>query len=218
VCIGKYADELTYIISKFAPDHLAFYLYTTLSDEQKQQLLNADILIDQKAIKNLTYGHIEGDEWYTPEWIFDALGLIFSIDVCSPIDRTHAKVPAKEYYTEENDGLNLPWKGTIWCNPPYSNPEPWALKCVKHGDGLLLTHIPMNAQWCVEVWHNCDGIRLFQAIEFIRPDGKLQRPGHWLQLTSFGQIAREALSNLKAPYFVAENPRRIPSPMWIKNE
>jgi len=30
------------------------------------------------------YGHDQGDEWYTPKWIFDSLGLQFAIDVCAP--------------------------------------------------------------------------------------------------------------------------------------
>lgn len=26
------------------------------------------------------------------------------------------------------DGLTLPWTGTVWCNPPYSNILPWVCK------------------------------------------------------------------------------------------
>ena len=66
------------------------------------------------------------------------------------------------------------------------------------------------------VWQACDGIRLFQAIEFVRPDGKVQRPGSWLQLAAFGDQAAEALLNFQVPDHVAENPRRVPSPMWVK--
>ena len=155
-----------------------------------------------------------GDEWYTPKWLFDALGIVYSIDVCSPPDRTHVSVPAEQHYTIDDDGLAQPWHGTVWCNPPYSDPEPWARRIVDHGDGLLLVHMPMNAAWCVDVWHACAGIRLFQALEFVRPDGNRQRPGYWLQLAAFGDTAAEALQRLKPPADVAENPRRVPSPMW----
>ncbi|MDP2739214.1 MAG: DNA N-6-adenine-methyltransferase [Pseudorhodobacter sp.] len=173
----------------------------------------------RKDVKALIYGHGGedglGDEWYTPKWIFDRLGLTFSLDVCGPVDRTHVAVPCERYYTETDDGLSSPWNGTIWCNPPYSNTAPWAARCIQHGDALLLTHIPMNAEWASDVWQACDAMRLFQAIEFVRPDGRLQRPGMWLQLAAFGVSATEALHKLVAPADVAENPRRIPSPIFI---
>lgn len=172
--------------------------------------------IDKKHDKAVLYGHDEGDEWYTPRWLFDSLGVQFAIDVCAPEDLTHVTTPADRYFNQQDDGLAQPWAGTVWCNPPYSAPEAWATKCIEHGDALLLTHIPMNAEWCARVWDTCDGIRLFQAIEFVRPDGKTQRPGSWLQLAAFGARAKDALSRLEAPTEVAENPRRVPSPMWVK--
>ena len=176
--------------------------------------------MERKDVKALMYGHGGdeglGDEWYTPKWIFDGLGIVFSIDVCGPADRTHITVPSEQYYTEDDDGLASEWWGTIWCNPPYSDPEPWAHKCIQHGDGLLLTHIPMNAGWASAVWHNCDALRLFQAIEFVRPDGKLQRPGMWLQLAAFGADAVGALERLQPPADVSQNPRRVPSPLLVK--
>lgn len=168
--------------------------------------------------KAVLYGHLEGDEWYTPKWLFDALRIKFSIDVCAPKDRTHVTTPAEQFFSEEDDGLNQKWHGTIWCNPPYSTPEPWAMRCVQHANGLLLSHIPMNAAWCIEVWNTCDGIRLFQAMEFVRPDGTIQRPGNWLQLAAWGANATKALEQLKVPDDIAENPRRIPSPMWVRHE
>jgi phage N-6-adenine-methyltransferase len=176
--------------------------------------------MERKDVKALMYGHGGdeglGDEWYTPKWIFDGLGIVFSIDVCGPADRTHIAVPSEQYYTEEDDGLASEWWGTIWCNPPYSDPEPWATKCIEHGDGLLLTHIPMNAGWASAVWQKCDGLRLFQAIEFVRPDGKLQRPGMWLQIAAFGSDAVGALERLRTPDDVSQNPRRVPSPLLVK--
>ncbi len=217
VRIGTEAEELIGIADKFAPDYTAVYDYTRLDYDQKllvQESLQDGETIDRRLIKAIAYGHIEGDEWFTPQWIFDSLGLRFSIDVCAPEDLTHVTTPAEAFFTEADDGLAQQWHGTIWCNPPYSDPAPWAIKCIDHGDGLLLTHIPMNAEWCAAAWAACSGIRLFQAIEFVRPDGKTQRPGSWLQLAAFGSTAAEALAQMRIPDAVAENPRRVPSPMW----
>lgn len=156
----------------------------------------------------------DGDEWYTPRWLFSALELTFSIDVCAPLDRTYSAVPAERHFTIEDDGLAQRWDGTVWCNPPYSKPEPWARRMIHHGDGLLLTHMPMNAGWCVDVWDVCDAIRLFQAMEFVRPDGTSQRPGYWLQLAAFGTAATDALARVQPLGDAAFNKRRIASPMW----
>lgn len=170
----------------------------------------------RKALAAIAGREVKGpdDEWYTPGWLFDSLGLTFSIDVCAPAEDSHTAVPAQTSFTILDDGLEQKWTGTIWCNPPYSEPAPWAERCIEHGDGLLLTHIPMNAEWCSRVWDACAGIRLFQGIEFVRPDGSLHRPGYWLQLAAFGSTAGAALARLEAPPEVAINPRRVPSPMW----
>jgi DNA N-6-adenine-methyltransferase (Dam) len=154
------------------------------------------------------------DEWYTPQWLFDALGIRYSIDVCAPADRTHTSVPADTYLTIEDDGLAQPWHGTVWCNPPYSLTDPWARRMIHHGDGLILCHVPINAGWCVELWDACDGIRLFQAVEFLRPDGTVQRPAWWLQLAAFGPVATAALAGLQPLGTAAYNKRRVASPMW----
>lgn len=49
----------------------------------------------------------------------------FTLDVAASDHNT--KVPAN-YYTKADDGLNLGWFGTVWCNPPYSNIKPWVEK------------------------------------------------------------------------------------------
>ena len=35
----------------------------------------------------------KNDECYTPQWVFDAMGLRFDLDVAAPIDRTRVSVP-----------------------------------------------------------------------------------------------------------------------------
>src|SRR5258708_4523075 len=89
------------------------------------------------SIKLLPPRTSDENEWYTPRWLFDALGIKFAIDVCAPLDRTHSAVPADRHFTIEDDGLAQPWDGIAWCNPPYSTPEPWARRMIHHGDGLI---------------------------------------------------------------------------------
>lgn len=192
-------------------DEAATIAPEVVKQAESGQATMADV---KKAVAVAKRVELGGDEWYTPEWLFDGLGIRYSIDVCSPTDRTHVSTPAGHWYTEADDGLAQPWEGTVWCNPPYSTPAPWAERMVAHGDGLLLTHVPINAAWAGDVWHACDGVRFFQAMEFVRADGSLQRPGYWLMLAAFGPTAAVALAGLTVPDDVAANPRRVPSPMW----
>lgn len=57
------------------------------------------------------------DLWETPQDLFDKLNneFQFTLDVCA----TAENAKCDKFYTEEQDGLKHPWKGTVWCNPPY---------------------------------------------------------------------------------------------------
>ena len=71
-------------------------------------------------------------EWATPQWLFDLLNdeFNFDLDVCS----TDENAKCKNHYTEENDGLSKPWKGNVWCNPPYGRD---IVKWVKKHQSLI---------------------------------------------------------------------------------
>lgn len=59
--------------------------------------------------------------WYTPAWLCDAArAFLQGIDLDpASSDEANARVGATRIYTVADDGLTLPWTGTIWCNPPY---------------------------------------------------------------------------------------------------
>lgn len=50
------------------------------------------------------------DDCYTPRWVFDAMGLDFDLDVAAPPGGPW-HVPAKRYFTAEDDGLAQGWGG-----------------------------------------------------------------------------------------------------------
>lgn len=79
----------------------------------------------------------ENDEWYTPAWLFDAIGIEFDLDPCSP-GRPPSSVPAKLLYTQAENGLGRDWAGSVWLNPPFTSKREWYQKLVEHGDGIAL--------------------------------------------------------------------------------
>ena len=53
----------------------------------------------------------------TPEYLFKRLSAVFNftLDVCALPENAKCK----DYYTPDDDGLSNPWRGGVWCNPPY---------------------------------------------------------------------------------------------------
>lgn len=90
------------------------------------------------------------DELYTPKHIFDALNLRFDLDVCAPIEGP-LHTPADKWYSQLDDGLEKPWFGRVWMNPPYSKVTPWIDKWLDHKNGLALVNMAKSL-WFEKLW------------------------------------------------------------------
>jgi len=63
------------------------------------------------------------DEWYTPEWILDLVTKVMgSIDL-DPCSDPYKRVPAKNHFTKEDNGLDKCWFDNVFLNPPYGRKE-----------------------------------------------------------------------------------------------
>ena len=114
--------------------------------------------------------HGTSDDYYTPPFIFEALGVEFDMDVSAPPNGV-PWIPAKRSLSVIEDGLTTPWHGRVWCNPPYSNVTPWAKKLIKHDNGIALVQMAKSA-WFNEVWNEANGsLVLPPNIKFVRADG-----------------------------------------------
>lgn len=79
----------------------------------------------------------ENDEWYTPAWVFKAIGVTFDLDPCSP-GSPPSTVPARRHLTKADNGLAAEWRGSVWLNPPFSSKRQWYERLVEHGNGIAL--------------------------------------------------------------------------------
>ncbi len=135
-------------------------------------------------------------EWFTPPEVFQALGLHFDLDVCSP-GAGKSCVPADRHYTIHDDGLTSPWYGTVWCNPPYGNATRiWLRKLAEHGDGIALVFNRTDTAWFQETAATADVICFTKGrIPFI--DGRTNRPagspGTGSALIGYGPTAQQAI-------------------------
>lgn len=109
------------------------------------------------------------DDYYTPAWVFEALGEQFDLDVCAP-PGGGPFVPTGRYYTQVEDGLASEWTGFVWMNPPYSKPLPWVVKFLEHANGIALLPTS-NARWLRLLWDEASGWVTLPAMKFWTPSG-----------------------------------------------
>jgi hypothetical protein len=97
------------------------------------------------------------DEWLTPPYIIKALGE-FDLDPCSPIVKPWNT--AKHHYTINDDGLERPWTGRVWCNPPYGlEATKWLAKLAEHKSGTALIFARTETRmFFSEVWSKANAV------------------------------------------------------------
>lgn len=112
-------------------------------------------------------------EWYTPKYIFDMLGLVFTLDPCHPGRDVINWVPALTVYTKSDDGLSRPWVGSVWLNPPYGRETPVWLKVMhEHRNGVALVFARTDTDWFHKYVANADAVLfLKKRVRFVNSEG-----------------------------------------------
>ena len=130
------------------------------------------------------------DDYYTPAWVFERLGLRFDLDVCAPPGGV-PWVPADRFFTMADDGLSREWTGRVWMNPPYSKATPWVDRFIEHGDGVCL--VPhARAGWHERLWATADGLA-HPGRFYFHGDREIFMP---VFFAAFGPECVDALRNL----------------------
>ena len=145
----------------------------------------------QPNLFGVPQGETTTDDYYTPGWIFDAMGLTFDVDVASPPGGC-PWIPADRYFTMEDDGLAQEWTGRVWMNPPFSSPRPWVDRFIAHRHGVALLPFEKSA-WFDRIWQAADAIVApgVRASKFI--NGPISKP---IMLAAMGDECVEAISRL----------------------
>lgn len=144
------------------------------------------------AIHEMSVG--ASDEWYTPQYVFDALRCRFDVDVSASPNAPW--VPAERFIYA--DSLELPWDGYVWMNPPFGGRNgivPWLKKFIQHGNGIALAPDRTSAPWWMEYASMVDALLFISPkIKFIPgPDVKVSSPGQGTVLMAMGSRATSAL-------------------------
>jgi len=170
------------------------------------------------------------DDCYTPKYIFDALGLTFDLDPCSP-GACHW-VPAMRVFTKADDGLAQSWPADdmVFVNPPFGGRHshvPWLEKFFAHGNGIAICRAYTSSDWFHDVVAPRAETMLFPKgkTQFIRgtamrsetkngvvthPAGSAGKsPGHGIILLGMGDVCAEALRRSGLGLFIDLRPGRL---------
>jgi hypothetical protein len=138
----------------------------------------------------------QGDDRYTPAWVFEGLAVKFDLDPCAPVGGV-SWIPIKNLFTIEDNGLEQEWFGNVWLNPPYSKPTPWIDKFIKHKNGIAL--VPCSqGRWWYKLWNQCDAVMPMPCnMKFVSPTGGVRMISFQTSLFAFGNQNVEALLRLQ---------------------
>jgi hypothetical protein len=119
----------------------------------------------------------------------------------SDAQQARAAVKAKRYFTIGDDGLNQPWRGRVFLNPPYA--RDWIdrfvakmLTAYRSGEmpqGILLTNSSTETKWWQQAGNSCAAVCFCKGrVRFLKvgADGTLTRgkssPSHPHSIFYFG--------------------------------
>lgn len=81
---------------------------------------------------------------------------------------------ASQHYTVMDNGLQKPWFGRVWCNPPYGRETfKWIEKLASHGSGIALIFARTETRgFHAQIWGKAHSVFFFKGrLSFYRVDG-----------------------------------------------
>lgn len=127
------------------------------------------------------------NEWYTPaEYIEAARRVMGGIDL-DPASSAIANevVNAGNFYTAEDDGLQCPWFGCVWMNPPYSSDlvsefadkMAWEYQQGNVTEAIVLINNATETRWFRTLIDVASAVVFPSSrVKFWKPDGDLGAP------------------------------------------
>jgi ParB family chromosome partitioning protein len=137
------------------------------------------------------------NEWYTPPAVLEAARLALGEIDLDPASSAKAQetVRAARYFTADDDGLSLPWRGRVWLNPPYAQPliSHFVDKLIaelaagRTTEAVLLTHNYTDTGWFIRAGEAASAIGFSRGrIRFVSRAGDLASPTQGQALLYFG--------------------------------
>ena len=181
--------------------------------EQGERAMADLIAAGEKHVRG-TFGTGE-NEWYTPDEHLELARAVlgsFDLDPASS-HVANRKVQAKQFFSEETNGLDKPWSGNVWLNPPYAQPaiSHFADKMVDEwvrGEvtgAIVLTHNYTDTAWFQKLARSATAICFTRGrVRFVSPTGELAAPTQGQAFFYFGHNVDAFAQSFGEVGFIAE--------------
>ena len=172
-----------------------------LKDEEKfeKEVANQQ----EKAIRRIEYSttdtiankHTGEQENYTPEEVIDSVRKVLGTIDLDPASSVFAQkvVKAKKYFTVDDNGLDKPWHGNVFLNPPYQMPEirDFTDKLIEElpniSSAILLTNNNTDTKWFYKCATNSVAVCFTKGrINFYKVDAEKTYPTNGQAFFYFG--------------------------------
>ena len=156
------------------------------------------------------------DDWQTPDRVLEPLWQTTGIDM-DPCAGEVTEI-GDINVTEDADGLSIPWEGTVYVNPPYSDKKTWIQKCIEESKRQPVDRVYLLTPDSTDViswWHDkiaehAEWSVFFESrVKFYDPhEGKVKgSPPNGSALHIFGEVPDVTLRQLAKEGDVVKRPR-----------
>lgn len=188
-----------------------------LPAEQQDEIVEKGEKAIVAAAKEAKHHRTQGtgeNEWYTPKLYLDAARAVLGkidLDPASS-DTAQANVKAARHFTIDDNGLERPWRGRVWMNPPYAQPaiEHFMRKLVAEvaagnvTEAIALTHNYTDTVWFHHAAEAATAVCFTRGrIRFESPDGKLAAPTQGQAFFYYGKNVDRFAETFRSIGFVA---------------
>lgn len=197
---GKLSINKAYEVTQLEPEQQEEIAERLKNIKNEPEETNTPAKIINAVSKPHVAQNSGNNEWYTPaDYIELANEVMDHIDLDpASSERANEVVKAKQFFTAEDSGLEHPWAGTVWMNPPYASNliSKFCDKLI--GDlpdisqAIVLVNNATETEWFKKLIEQASAVCFtYGRVKFYSPDGRIAQPLQGQALLYFGSNAKK---------------------------
>lgn len=197
---GKLSINKAYEVTQLEPEQQEEIAERLKNIKNEPEETNTPAKIINAVSKPHVAQNSGNNEWYTPaDYIELANEVMDHIDLDpASSERANEVVKAKQFFTAEDSGLEHPWAGTVWMNPPYASNliSKFCDKLISDlpdiSQAIVLVNNATETEWFKKLIEQASAVCFtYGRVKFYSPDGRIAQPLQGQALLYFGSNAKK---------------------------